>query len=77
MNELLSKNYFSRYKYQLSYLAKFMKHTQREWFIIILVRMFIITKQIVNKTKPWRWTIKKDPVFNFERSYITASIRVM
>ena len=30
INELLSKNYFPRYKYQLSYLAKFIKHINGE-----------------------------------------------
>ena len=30
MRELLSKNYFSRYKYQLSYSAKFTKHINGE-----------------------------------------------
>ena len=30
INELLSKNYFSRYKYQLSYLAKFSKIVNEE-----------------------------------------------
>ena len=30
INDLLSKNYFPRYKYQLSYLAKFIKHGEEE-----------------------------------------------
>ena len=30
INELLDKNYFPRYKYQLSYLAKFSKYINRE-----------------------------------------------
>ena len=30
INELLNINYFSRYKYQLSYLAKFSKYGEEE-----------------------------------------------
>ena len=32
IDELLSKNYFSRYKYQLSYLAKYKTHQRRRTY---------------------------------------------